>query len=646
LPPVSAPVTKINRERAVLLTIWLLAAAGCLVGAAPLPRGGHPGLAEQALDLVRVVTTLALVVVLVLGPGLALRVGHARRRRELGFVPLPGLALLVACGTIAWAVTAYVTPHPRIVCTLLIVPVLAWILIRTVRARDQELLDPEETRALLIVGAALGIAVARALWSLGPIGELNGGTVFRALDVGDRSDPVISYHLVQLLFQGASPFGALSRALFDPYTFSDRGPLSGLASAPLVLLSGGRPPVSLGVVVAHTGKHIDTAPWLPFDPEGFMAYRLAMMAFASTAFLSLWTLTRKLGGVRAARIAVLLAAASPFLVHEIWFTWPKLLAVSFVLLAAVRLFDQRALSAGLLVGIGYLVHPLALLSLPALVLLAAWPLAGAHLRAPHVRSVLMILAGTAVGLIAWRVVNGSHYTQSNFVDYLTRAGRTPLFLAGIAPPVTIGSWLSARLLSVANTLVPMRLFFLSGNDQSINTVYQACFPLCSRGGSPGVVHFFFQYWTTLPFGVGIVFFPFLLQSMWRAIKWCTWGVTAAVIVPFVLFALYWGDATTGLLREGLHAWVLTLFVVIALQQQHDGFPWFRNNVLRALLAMRPAEVVLLVLVPTVATTHRLIASRFALIDAVAILAIVALAGALGICTWRERAGRQAEPALP
>ena len=98
------------------------------------------------------------------------------------------------------------------------------------------------------------------------------------------------------------------------------------------------------------------------------------------------------------------------------------------------------------------------------------------------------------------LVNGSHYSQSGFLNYVTQAGFTNT-LRGL--PVTIGSWLSDRLVSLGNTLVPMRLFLLSSKDQEVNAV-QACFPFCT-GGSPPIVHFFYQYWNTVPFGVGIVF---------------------------------------------------------------------------------------------------------------------------------------------
>src|SRR5205085_7354922 len=115
-----------------------------------------------------------------------------------------------------------------------------------------------------------------------------------------------------------------SLTYFAPCDFSARGPLAGLASAPSVLLAGGQPPIGL-----------EPHQWLPFDPEGFMAYRLAMMTFACTAFLSLWTLIRRLAGPRSARLGLMLAATTTFVVNEVWFPWLKLLASSLEFLAAV-----------------------------------------------------------------------------------------------------------------------------------------------------------------------------------------------------------------------------------------------------------------------------------------------------------------------
>ena len=148
-----------------------------------------------------------------------------------------------------------------------------------------------------------------------------------------------------------------------------RGPLSGLAAAPVVLASGGRPPVGLP----------DT-PWVPFDRQGFAAYRVAMIVFALWAVLALVSFTTRLAGRRAAHVALGLAATTPFIVHETWFTWPKLLTAALCLLALQEALDpDHAGRAGALLGLAYLVHPLALFSVPPLLLLFC-------LRSPSLRS--------------------------------------------------------------------------------------------------------------------------------------------------------------------------------------------------------------------------------------------------------------------
>ncbi len=593
-----------------MVAIWSLAVLGCFLGLAFRPPAGtHLSVVQQTLALVRVLTTTALALVLVLGPGLALRLSRASRDLDIAFVPLPGLGLLAFTGAAAWAIGRAGWVHPRVVCAVVVIPVLGWLLVSLVRAGREEILSRDERRALIVIAAVLGIAVARSLWSLGPPGELYGGTTNRTLEVGNLSDSRISWQIVDLVGNGVSPFSALARSHFFPYTFSDRGPLAGLASVPVVMLTGGHPPA-----------FVDNPPWSPFDAEGFMSYRLAMLVFAATAFLSLWTLTRRLGGVKAARFALLLAATTPFLVHEVWFTWPKLLAASLVLLSAVSLIDGRPVLAGLLAGAGYLVHPLALVALPALGLIALWPLQGARVRHPHIMRALLLVGGVAVFLIGWRLFNGPHYTQSTFLNYLTQADKPP----GV--PVTISSWLSDRLISVGNTVVPLRVFFLSSRDPYVNSIY---------GPSPGIIHFFFQYWFTLPFAVGILFYPLLLTGLWRALRRWTWAITATVLVPFAAFALWWGAESVGLLPAGLHVWILTLVVAVAIEQRSRQFPWLRARWVRGLLALRALEVLLVAALPTVVTTHHIYGRHFLVNDVVALVAMVILAGYLGGLVWRE-----------
>ncbi len=595
----------VTRERAALLVLWGLAVLSCLLGVVAQPSFAYDtGKGEQLLDLVRVLCATALAVTLLLGPGLLWRAGEGSRRPSLGFLALPGLALLVVTGTAAWVLSNQL--EPRLACFAVFAPVLGLLLGGILAAGPEDLLEREERFALLVVGCALGFAIARAVWSGGPDGELYRGGISRTLEVGNRSDSRISFLIPQMAAHGTTPYSELGASYFSPYNFSSRGPLAGLASTPIVFLSGTRPPEGL-----------PEKPWLPFDPEGFMAYRVAMMTFASTAFLALWDLVRRLGGGAAARLAVLLAATTPFLVHEIWFTWPKLLGAAFVLLAGICVIERQPFRSGLLVGLGYLMHPGALLGISGVGLLALWPLRGAVWKRPQIKAAVLVVLGTAISLIAWRLVNGSHYSQDGFTQYLEVAGVE-------AHPAAI-DWLAYRLESVGNTLVPMMLPLFFDKSIWINSF---------EGPSPSSIHFFFQYWDGIPFGAGILFFPLLVVSLFRAGRLWPWPVTATVVVPFLAFTIYWGASQTGMLREGLHAWVLVLFAAVALQQAHNGFPWLRSKIVRAILSLRTVELLAVALGPALATNHVLVSATFPLSDLAALAAMLGFAGALATLVWR------------
>jgi hypothetical protein len=101
----------------------------------------------------------------------------------------------------------------------------------------------------------------------------------------------------------------------------------------------------------------------------------------------------------------------------------------------------------------------------------------------------------------------------------------------------------------------------------------------------------------------------------------------------VTFAVFWGDSLTGMLREGLQAWVLVLFVVVALQQAHAGFSWLRSKPIRAILALRPVELLLIAVGPALATGQGLVGSGFTLNDVVALAAMLGFATGLAALVW-------------
>jgi hypothetical protein len=604
----------ITRERAIMLGVWGAAALSCVLGAAAPPAAAdHATIGRQALDLVRAGSAAALALTLLLGPGLLWR-ALSRRRLRLAFVPLPGLLLLCVLAGGVWLMADGL--GARTASDVLVLPLLGLLLGGLLGAGPEDLLDGEEQRVLAVMCLALGLAIARSLWSLGPVGELYEGTISRNLVSEPRPDSRIPFIVTELIGNGEAPYGSAGASLFLPYNFSSRGPLAGMASAPVVLSSGGSPPLSA-----------PEAPWLPFDHEGVMAFRIAMILYSSTILLSLWQLARRLGGRRAAWLALLLGATTPFFYSDLWFTWPKLLAASFVLLAGIGVVERRTFRAGLAVGVGYLMHPSALLGLFGLAPLSLWRPLGARIWRPDLLAGARLAAGTAVCLVGWRLVNGSHFMQSGFLDYVKQA--YPHYHP------TVGQWLEFRFATLADTLVPLFLPIVHGDSVSINRLF---------GTSPEAVHYFFQYWTGVPFGFAIVFFPLLLVSLWRAGRRWPWAVTAAVVVPFLAFWIYWGASVTGLLREGMQAWVFVVLAVVAVEQAAAGFPWLRSRGIRAILALRGVEVFVATVGATLATrSMRPIGSAFKLSDTVAIVAIAAISAALVAIVWRETAAFDEQP---
>lgn len=111
----------ISRERLAMGSLLFAAGVACVLGAADPPPAITAGGGGEILALIRVATTTALAICLLLEPGLLAR-ELSGRRFGLGFVPLPGLALLVLVGALAWALSGSV--EPKVVCFAVLAPVL------------------------------------------------------------------------------------------------------------------------------------------------------------------------------------------------------------------------------------------------------------------------------------------------------------------------------------------------------------------------------------------------------------------------------------------------------------------------------------------------------------------------------------------
>jgi hypothetical protein len=628
--------------RAGLVAVPLLGLLHLAVGAV-WPPESHVGAAPDAVApgtatgwALRILLTLCITAAVVLGPGLYLR----QRARDSGwfgpaFVWVPGTLVLGTTGLIAWLLAHRIDPD--VTAAIVLVPVLVALTWWTTRVRLPAVFAPGEAAVCGLLLLVVLAGVGKATWSEGPTGELYGGAVSRTLESSDRPDSRIPFHVVQLVTHGTEPDSDVAGAYFGPYYFSDRPALAGLSAAPVVLSSGAEPPISL----------LDE-PWEPFDREGFAAYRITLEFLAATVLLSTFGLLSTFLSRRAAWAGTLVIALTPFVVHEVYFTWPKLFAASFGVAALAALLSRRTVLAAALLGLSYLAHPGALFVAVAVVgiwLGVMWQRrarsSGAAAKvelgawvASVARDGTVLVSGVVAAVLLWRVANvGNPVDPDRFVSYL--------FEANTIRPVEFSQWAASRLRSLGNTLVPGELFAWDHDSGPLNPPGSA---------HPLVIPFSFQYWNTLPFGVGIVYFPVFVVGLWRFARRNAAIAITGLLLPFVIFALYWGSYASGLMREGLQGWVV--FALVGAFLGHSAGEnasrsrWAR--VVRIVMPLRGVEVLVMLLASTVWTNGWLGDRRFVLTDVAALALMFGGVGAIMLLTWRAfdpaRLNEPGEPA--
>ena len=555
-----------------------------------------------------------------LAPGLVLRQWTRADSflASAAFLWVPGCLYLVIVGTLAWVLEFAL--RPQLVVTVLLVPIPLALLWSVYRVPIGRLVRDDEWVVLILVVLLLGIGIGRATWSQGPDGELYGGTISRTLEAEIRSDSRISYNVVMLVAHGDSPYGAKGRSYYAPYNFYARGPLAGLAAAPVVLGGGATPPRA----------YPDQA-WEPFDAQGFATYRIVLMLLNAIVVLAAYGVLCRFLNRRVAIAGVVLVAMSPYIIREVWFTWPKLLAAAFALTALTAVLHKHPLAAGVLIGLGYLAHPSALFALPAVILIWAavrWrgapgicvaPRAGVGARwlSAWARDAMWITLGCLAIYASWSLANQGH-THDYFSSYLTSGG-------GRAD-LRFGEWFTSRLESAGNTLVPLRSFLTHASDGGINTVHPAA--------APDVLRFSFLYYDTLPFAVGLLYFPVYLYGLARFAARSSALFAAAIVIPFLGFLVYWGATNAGFMREGVQFILVLSLLAAFLGHTIMGRRGQLETIVHVCATARVAEVLFLVLVPTLATSGLFGREVTYATDALALLLMIGSSLTLGWITWR------------
>lgn len=495
------------------------------------PFSSQPVPAIQLWNVLQVFTSTCLAITLICGPGVLWFGARTRPAWALAFAILPGPLLIAALGLLCWVLGGVIAPAliARIGVAGVLV-VIAWNAWQRRSGGD----FPREINVILAVTALLaGFAAAKANVSFGPAGELYGGSVSRTLAVGNHSDSRISYHVVQLIANHRAPFGSDAQGYFSPWQFASRGPLAGFIAAPIVLSTGARVPRAMPDQI-----------WRPFDSEGFAVYRIALIVLASLAGWAVFATVSGITSIEWGLLAAVLAMLSPFFVHEMYFTWPKLITAACVLVAFLATHRRQAFVAGLMLGLGYLFHPLALFSAP---FLGLWLIARPGEFWPRLGDAAWFAAGLLSLVGAWQLVSAFNSSgtghQAGFLHYFQIADNKG---------ATWPAWWQSRWDNFANTFLPGYLLTGDPKHESVNSHY---------GLSSSWVRASFLYWNTLPFALGVPGFLLTSAGLVQAFRRATAITFVCVIGPALLLITYWGAASTGLMRHCGHVLFLSVITL-------------------------------------------------------------------------------------
>lgn len=561
---------------------WAADTAGWLAFSHPFRAA--PAIITAAYQCTQIFATLALALTLLWGPGLAWSPRGQSPERRIMFLLGLGPLVLAALGVLVWSLSGTIRP---------VVPASAgvaalWLAVGMgARRRGWDLGISGALWRTMAVSALVAVAVAaKSSYSVGPEGELFHGAVSRNLTVSDRLDSRYPYHVVQAAYHHHGPASAATEAFFYPWTFFSRGPLAGLLTTPIVIATGGQPPADP-----------PDQRWSPFDPSGFAAYRLTMIALSSGIVIAVFALLLAFVGEDWAVIGAGLLALSPFGVHEVMFTWPKWAATTWVVMSFILAHGRRPLSAGFALAIGFFFHPMALLWAPWLAIWAAvragmTDLPSEHSRAAHgeqgarsreqeqaemsgagsrFRSLrLGALAGlrfggaVAAAVVPWMAIGAwmPHQTDTPFAG---QAGFIGYFFVADRMPATWESWWQTRWMNFANTFVPWHVL-VSGYDH---------FRFGSAYGPSGpLVKFAQVWWNTLPFGLGLGLWFVVMLAMARAVVVLRAATWLFGVGPALLVVAYWGWDPLGLMRECGHPLLVALLaiVVVLAARSSDWLP--------------------------------------------------------------------------
>lgn len=550
---------------------------GWLAFSLPLVKADLP-------PLVRAFTSLALAIALYVGAGLVIH-SYLKKRVPLSISILLSPIYLAVLGLAIWLLVGDLSSQTL---SFAFVSITLGVISYKAIGVDFFEIDRSDKTAVLIYLLIVLVASGKSLYSLGPPDELFRGTISRTLETSMRPDSRISFHTIQLISNGLTTTEKIAERLYSPWNFSHRGPLAGLAISPMVLSIQGSPPIDF-----------PDAPWDPFDKEGFMAFRFGMIALSALSIFSVYGLTKTISGPGAAQVGALLAALSPFFVHELFYTWPKMITAGYVISGFHLLALGRSALSGLFVGLSYLFHPLSLLSLP---FIGLWCVLNPLIKERKgIRESLLrgVYFGAPILLILvfWFLINSSNFKQSGFLSYFSGA-------LGY-PTDSNWYWIWSRIDSALSTFFPFFALLFHYDHPAITGQF---------GNSPFFVRFAFQFWNTLPLGIGIIAF---LVSIPILIKRCAANLFEATILffmPSAFLVAFWGAPAPGIMMECGHVLFLSFVVSVSL----FAHPFLTSRPL-LIWPLQGVQVAIVLFLPVIPFADKILSASFQVSDLFALL---------------------------
>jgi hypothetical protein len=470
-------------------------------------------------------------------------------RLPIGFVPIPGIAVLALSGLAFWTLSSGVGTAIQwllYVCYSLAAIDLARRVIGRL-AMNRRLLVRDQTSELRVAVLVTVLTFLQALVTgvtpLPMAQEFAAEGNMPGRMIASPPDHLIPYQTAEYFYHRYDGIEH-NNEYFGIWNVTSRGPLVSLEINSLFRVFR---------VDLDKTEHlpIDRSHW-PLAFAGEDIARIIGWELNALIILGAFQLLHALGAGRREKILALVwLALSPVVAINTVFLWPKLLAGYFILLALAALIKRRPGIAGFLTALAWLSHPVAALMLPALCLFIFCMPGFRGGMFPNVQKRLALfipfLLALSIAMAPWLIYKASLGYQDAFLGYVVGGGN------GFTRAENIQSWILVRLSNFWLTLSPAAYFY---SQYMHSWLY---------GPIGDMLRWSVQYAKSLPGHLGfscfliayLAFFSGQPNTVLQNVKW------SVLTGGFLAMIVFWGFSADALGRASLEPLSVLLVIYAA-----------------------------------------------------------------------------------